>query len=180
MSQYTKVSTSGNWVMDENEVIMWKETTTMHKFDSILHNWINETSTSQLFSPENSPFKCVKKANASIIIMLEKEDLNSSTGKSIFFYERKVKFAVKPDHPNIWLTLGDDKRFYMKDLLNYVTARLDPSSNDYIKCSKLSEKRITQDEAKELSKSTSYIFNKMEEVNGETIFGKFVMPKSGA
>lgn len=179
MSQYTKSSTSGNWIMD-NDIIFWRELTTLHKFDTILHTWINETPTEKRFSPEDSPFKCTKQAEADIIIMLEKENLDSSTGKSIFFYNRKVKFAVKSDYPNIWLTLGDDKRFYFKDLLNYVTARLDPSNNDYIKCTKLSEKRITQEQAKELSKTTSYIYNKMEEVNGETIFGKFVVPKSCA
>jgi hypothetical protein len=111
--------------------------------------------------------------------MLEKPDLNSSIGTSIFFYNRKIKFAVKPDYPNIWLTKGDDKRYYFKDLLNYVTARLDPASNDYIKCTKISENRITQEQAKELSKTTAYIFNKQEEVNGSTIFGKYVAPKQG-
>ena len=179
MSQYTKTSTSGNWIMDD-DIIYWKELTTVHKYDPIMQTWINDKPTEKRFSPQDSPFKCCKSAIADIIIMLEKENLDSSTGKSIYFYNRKVKFAVKSDHANIWLTYGDDKRYYFKDLLNYVTARLDPASNDYIKCTKLSEKRITQAQAKELSKTTAYIFNKQEEVNGETIFGKFVMPKSGA
>jgi len=179
MSQYNKTSTSGNWVMDENEVIMWKETTTLHKFDPILHNWINDKPTEKLFSPEDSPFKCVKKAPTSIIIMLEKPDLDSSTGTSIFFYERKIIFEVRPDYKDVWLTYNDDGKVYCKDLKNYVTFRLDPSNNDYAKCVKVSEKRIDKETAKELSKSTSYIFSKMDEVNGDTIFGKYVASKQG-
>jgi hypothetical protein len=177
---YNKISTSGTWVMDENEVIMWKETTTIHKFDPVLHDWINEQPTAKLFSPEDSPFKCVKKAPTSIIIMLEKQDLDSSTGTSIFFYERKIIFEVKSDYPNVWLTYGEDGKVYCKDLLNYVTFRLDPSNNDYVRCKKINEKRITKETAKELSKTTSYIFSKQEEIQGETIFGKFVAPKTNS
>ena len=165
--------------MNDNGEVMWKKTTIEHKYDLILHSWTNEKPTVEYLTPENSPFKCVKSLPFSIIIMREKDDDDSSTGKSIFFYERKCLFTVKPEFKYVYLTLGDDFRVYFKDIQKYVTARLDPSQSDYVNFKVLSEKRITKDEAKELSKTTNYIFNKEEIVQGSSIFGTFVSPKNG-
>ncbi len=178
LDKYNKVSQSGQWVIDESGSIMWQETTTLQKYDVIMHTWLNEKPTIKLISPEDSPFHCTKEAVVDLLILLEKEDLDSSTGKSIFFYNKKVKLTVKPDFKNVYLTKGDDLRYYCKDLLNFTTHRIDPTNSERVKCVKVSEKRITKEEAQKLGQTTGYVFSRQDESPEGTLYGRFVAPKN--
>ena len=67
---------------------------------------------------------------------------------------------------------------FVKDLLRMFTYRQELATDELVTVSKISEKRITHDEAKQLD--TGYVFSKFEKIDGETeIYGRFVKPSKG-
>jgi hypothetical protein len=175
-NHYERTTTSGNWALKDGEIV-WEETTTTTKFDAVLREWVKTTSETIDKTPQESPFELQKSMNIDIVLLREKETDDSPTGKIVLTYLRKLHVAVRPEFENVWLTLGDDKRVYAKDLMRMVTYRIDPSSGDELLIiKKISEKRITQDEAKQLE--TGYVFSKFEDVgNGEVLYGTFISPQ---
>ena len=125
-------------------------------------------------SPEESPFKLAKSLDVSAILIREKDDDESPTGKTILTYERKFKVKVRDEAINVWLTRQNGFVF-VKDLMKMFTYRFDLQTDELVTCSKISEKRISNDEAKTID--TGYVFSKYEKIDNDTeIYGRFVKP----
>jgi hypothetical protein len=173
--RYKQSTTSGTWRMRQSGVVYWESVKDDFEYDLIMHQFVKKQSVVSELSPEESPFKCKKEMLVDVCLMREKEDLNSVSGKSMYYYVRKMKFAVRPDFPNVWLTLGKDNRLYCKDLIHMTTYKLDPMSDLMVKVTKLSEKRISKEDALQLK--TGYVFSRIEQLDDNTeSLGMYVKP----
>jgi hypothetical protein len=164
--------------MRPDKTVYWESTKIDFEYDLILHEWVKKEVVVTELSPENSPFALRKTMDVDVCLMREKEDNDSVSGKSMFYYVRKMRLTVKPEFENVWLTMGkSDNRVYVKDLLRMVTYRHDLATDEMVTAKKLSEKRISKEDALKLK--TGYVFSKFEETgNGETLYGMFVKPSN--
>jgi hypothetical protein len=171
--RYTRTESCGQWKLIDDKIV-WQNVTTIRKYDAILQSWIpTETKTEDL-SPELSPFKMAKEFDIDVLILREKQT-DDEAEKIVLIYDRKIHVAVKPDCENIWLTMSDDLRVYIKDLSRMYTYRFNLASDPQIKVKKISEKRISKEDAKLLK--TGYIISKVEKIDDDTeLFGQFVKP----
>ena len=86
-----------------------------------------------------------------------------------------MKANVRDDKPNVWLT-RQNGFIFVKDLMRMYTYKFELSNDELVTCNKISEKRISNDEAKTLD--TAYVFSKYEKIDNDTeIYGRFVAPK---
>jgi hypothetical protein len=172
--RYTRITECGQWRMKSNQIIVWEVTKETRRYDPILKDWyIKETKVSEL-TPEQSPFKLCKNMDVDVLLLREKvseDDFN----KVILCYDRKIAVSVKPDNPHIYLTLGDDFRVYVKDLLNQCTYRYDLGLDSLVYAKKISEKKIVKETA--ITLKTGYVFSKEEsDGSGNYLYGQFVKP----
>ena len=145
------------------------------KFDLVLRDWVKTESKTEEFSPQDSPFKLAKSLDVTVILVREKDDDESPSGKTIMTYLRKMKANVRDDKPNVWLT-RQNGFIFVKDLMRMYTYKFELSNDELVTCNKISEKRISNDEAKKLD--TAYVFSKYEKIDNDTeIYGRFVAPK---
>lgn len=178
-NRYERNDSCGSWdYADDGVTIVWRKVTKKMNYDIVLREWIVTETKTEDFSPENSPFKCAKELIADVVIIREKDDDESITGKTILTYLRRYKIAVRNEFPNVWLTIGDsDNRVYVKDLFRMYTYRFDLMTDERVLCKKISEKRITTEEAKTVK--TGYIFSKIEKIDENTeLLGTYVKPRS--
>lgn len=173
-NRYIRTESSGQWIL-QDDVIYWKKTTTTLKFDVILHDWIKTDEKVEMLTPQDSPFKLAKTMDVDVILLREKSDDESASGTTILCYLRKVNIKVKEGNPNVWLTLGDNGKVFVKDLLKMFTYCFSLMSDERVSCVKLSEKRIDTETAKTIK--TGYVFSKFEKLDSDTeIYGQFVKP----
>ena len=162
--------------MREDKSIYFEEIICNFEYDLVLREWTKRQTTINELTPEQSPFQCKKSMAVDVCLCREKEDLNSVSGKSMFYYLRKMKIAVRKEASNVWLTMGKDGRVYVKLLDKMLTYRLDPANGDpLIIVKKLSEKRISKEQALQLK--TGYVFSKVEQIDENTeLLGTYVKP----
>ena len=174
-SRYERTESSGQWIMKDDKSIAWQETKKTMKFDTVLRDWVETETETIEQSPQESPFKLQKEMIADVILVREKDDDESPTGKTILTYLRKMKITVRPEHVNVWLT-KENGFVFVKNLLKMFTYRQELATDELVTVSKLSEKRISKEDAIQLD--TGYVFSKFEKIDGETeLFGRFVKPQ---
>jgi len=177
--RYHQTLKSGQWRMKPDKSIIWQEEVKVLEWDSVLTCWALKSVNVNELTPEESPFRCIKELDFDMLITRERDDDDSVSGKSMFYYVRKMHLKIKPDYENVWLTIGKDMRVYVKNLLTMVTYRNDLVSDEYVTARKISEKRITKEMALKLQ--TGYAYAKVEDDGqGNELFGRFVAPKNGA
>jgi hypothetical protein len=177
-SRYVRETNSGQWKMKDNSVIVWENTKQISNYDAVLQSWFNGKTEITECIPQDSPFKCKKEMDIDVLLLREKV-LDDDFSKVILCYHRKLHIKVKDDLTNIWLTLGDNDRIYIKDLLKQATWMCTLTADDYVTVKKISEHKIDKETAIRLK--TGYIFSKEEnDGNGNYLYGQFVAPKSGA
>jgi len=140
-----------------------------------LQGWVKDKTETIELSPENSPFKLAKSMDADVVLLKEKDSDESLTGKVQLFYHRKMRLTVRPEFENVWICKGKDLRLYVKDLKRMCTYKSDLTNDELCTAKKLSEKRISQQEASKIE--TGYVYNKYEnDGSGNELFGKYVAP----
>jgi len=174
--RYKRTETSGQWKLKPDGTIIWQSTKEDFEYDLVLREFCKKSVVVSELTPEESPFKCQKTMDVDVCLMREKDDDNSVSGKSMFYYVRKMRMNVKPEFENVWLCMGKtDLRVYVKDLLKMTSYRLNPISDPLVTVKKLSEKRISKEQALQLK--TGYVFSIIEDNgNGEELLGMFVKP----
>jgi len=160
--------------MNDNGVIVWQNKKEVFSYDRILQDWFKTDTKITECTPEESDFKCKKEMDIDVLLLREKI-LDDDFSKVILCYHRKLQVKVKDDCTNIWLTLGDNDRVYIKDLLRQATWMCTLTTDDYVTVKKISEKKIDKETAIKLK--TGYIFAKEEDDgNGNYLYGQFVKP----
>lgn len=173
-SRYNRTETSGQFKMRSDKSIIWESVKTDYNFDALL-GWVKIKTEITELSPENSPFKLAKTMDANVVLLKEKNDDDSLTGKVQLYYHRKMRLSVRPEFENVWLTMGKDNRLYVKDLRRMCTYKSDLTNDELCTAKKLSEKRISQEQACKIE--TGYVYNKYEnDGSGNELFGRYVAP----
>lgn len=114
------------------------------------------------------------------VIFHEKVESGSRRKKSEkeVFYKQRFTATIK-DADNIFILLGDDKRYYLRDLepANLgTTIQMPLSSNANVKIETSEEQECSVEEAREILGKWKYFFADSSEEQGETIFRIDVRP----
>lgn len=174
-SRYIRETNTAQWKMREDSVIVWQNKKEVFSYDRILQDWFKTKTEITEMSPEESNFKCKKSMDIDVLLLREVMN-NDEFTKQILCYHRIVHVKVRDDYPNIWLTAGDNGKVFVKDLLKQATWCCTLTTDDYVTVKKLSEHKISKEDAVKLT--TGYIYAKEEsDRNGTYLYGQFVAPK---
>jgi len=174
-NRYKRSETSGQFKMRPDKTIIWESVKTDYEFDLTLREWVRRETIKTELTPEQSPFKLAKTMDADVVLLKEKDSDDSLTGKVQLYYHRKMRLTVRPEFNDVWICKGKDFRLYVKDLKRMCTYRSDLTNDELCVAKKLSEKRVSQEQASKIE--TGYVYNKYEnDGSGNELFGKYVAP----
>lgn len=176
--RYKKEDVIGQWRLKTDNSIVWEQTKSYYIYDIVLQSWVKDKVEKTEVSPEESPFKLAKVIDVDVLLLREKDDDDSLTGKTLMYYLRKMRISVRPDQKNVWLHLGDNKKVFVKNLLKMYTYMFNLGEDPQVTVKQIGkDKRITQEVAKNLN--TGYCFSKYEKLDDETdLYGIYVKPST--
>jgi len=178
MSNYIREEKSSQWVLHEG-TIKFKTETTKSEFDFNLREFIKGKPTITYETPQERGY--LKQVEFYIISSDEIPSMKKRGLKEKVFFKEKVIAKVKDDNPHMYILLNSDgqtiqdtptpvNQFYLKDVNRGLCMKMPLNSNDYVQITKEEPEAITAKEATELSKKYSYIFDAVENENGEDLY----------
>lgn len=157
LDRYHRADKSAQFVMKEDGEIVWREETKYLEFDRTFNDWVKTETTTADKTPEQLGY--LKVVEFDIITVVEIPSTKKIKLKEKLLFKEHVKASVRSDFPNMWLVLGDDKKFYLKEIQVGLCMQLPLNeSTEYAQLQKSEEEPIKVDEAREILKKWNYTF----------------------
>lgn len=170
-----KESSSGKYVLDEKDKLVFRKVTIKKVFDEVLRVWIEQEPETEDLTPEEMSWH--KEIVDNIIVKKLIPSKTQLKGFDVIFFLQKLQYKIREELKYYYLTREErSRKIYLKNFENSVLFECPKNSGPYHLVEVKEERAITKDEILKLYKEgkISEVYSDVIEHGKERLYKKQV------